>query len=310
MTIRLALDWTPNTNHTGFYVALSQGLYEQAQLSVEIITPDQDNYQTTPARQLAQGQVDLAIAPSESVISYQSNGVPLVAVGALLARDASAIVTLKQSGIERPQQLDGRVYGSYSARYEDEIVRQLIRNDSGQGTFDTNKPDRLSLWQALLDQQVDATWIFLPWEGVEATTQGIDLNIFKLGDYGIPYGYSPVVIANRDWAAQHANELWRFMQATSAGFKWAVEHPEQAAQLLKETANHATLNEPEFLQQSQRMAAEYYLDEDGNWGSMKPVVWAQFIDWLNEHNLLTDADGQTISTLDAKQLFTNEFLID
>ena len=309
MTIRLALDWTPNTNHTGFYVALAQGLYQKAQVSVVITTPDQDDYQTTPAKQLSLGQVDLAVAPSESVISYQTNGVPLVAIAALLARDASAIVTLDQSGIERPQQLDNRVYGSYSARYEDEIVRQLIRNDGGQGDFKTDKPDRLNLWQALLDRQVDATWIFLPWEGVEATVKNVELNVFKLEDYGIPYGYSPVLMANRDWATLHADDLRKFMQATSAGFRWAAEHPDEAAQLLMDTANHPTLNDSHFLQQSQRTIANYYLDEEGHWGLMEPAVWEQFIQWLTERQLLT-VDAESNTPLNVKQLYTNEFLVE
>ncbi|HLL94923.1 MAG TPA: ABC transporter substrate-binding protein, partial [Spirosoma sp.] len=119
--IRLALDWTPNTNHTGFYVALAKGTYKKAGLDVQIISPDIDNYQLTPAKRVALGQADLAITPSESVISFQTKGVPLVAIAAVLARDASAIITLKQSGITRPQQLDGKVYASYGARYEDEI---------------------------------------------------------------------------------------------------------------------------------------------------------------------------------------------
>ena len=93
--IRLALDWTPNTNHTGFYVALARGLYMKAVLAVEIIIPEEDNYQLTPAKRVATGQAELAITPSESIISFQTNGVPLVAVAAVLARDASAIVTLK-----------------------------------------------------------------------------------------------------------------------------------------------------------------------------------------------------------------------
>jgi hypothetical protein len=76
--IRLALDWTPNTNHTGFYVALAKGTYKKAGLDVQIISPDIDNYQLTPAKRVALGQADLAITPSESVISFQTKGVPLV----------------------------------------------------------------------------------------------------------------------------------------------------------------------------------------------------------------------------------------
>lgn len=310
MLIRLALDWTPNTNHTGFYVALSQGLYQQAGLEVQLITPDQDNYQTTPAKRVTQGLADLAIDPSESVISYHINGQPLVAVATLLARDSSTIATLQQSGIERPRQLEGKIYGSYSARYEDEIIRQMMRNDGAQGHLISRKPNRLSLWQALLDGQVDATWIFHPWEGVEALSRGIRLNEFRLADYNIPYGYSPVLTTTPAWATQYGTELRRFLAATSQGFQFAVEQPDQAASLLWQTAHHASLTDIDFLQQSQQVVSSYYLNETGQWGWMDGGIWRQFVNWLLERELLRDQTGALVNQVDTSRLFTNDYLPD
>jgi len=306
--IRLALDWTPNTNHTGFYVAAANGAYERADLDVTFILPDADNYELTPAKRVAQGTADLAITPSESIYSYQSNGVPLVAVAAVLARDASAIVTLKQNGIARPQQLDGKVYASYKARYEDEIIRQLIRNDGGKGHFLSHQPARLDIWNALLTNEADATWIFLPWEGVEAANRGLELTQFILEDYDIPYGYSPVLTAHRDWTARHAEALRRFLAATAEGFTFAARNPDQAAQLLIDTARHQSLNDTDFVEQSQQMASGYYLSADGQWGPMQPGVWLSFTNWLIRHQLLTDATGGVVAQLDSATLFTNEFL--
>ena len=306
--LRLALDWTPNTNHTGFYVALAKGLYKKAGLDVQIILPDADKYELTPAKRVATGQADLAIAPSESVISFQMNGVPLVAIAAVLARDASAIVTLKQGGIDRPRQLDGKVYASYGARYEDDIIRQMIQNDGGRGQFISHQPARLDIWHALLTNEADATWIFLPWEGVEADIKGIDLNQFLLDDYEIPYSYSPVLTAHRDRTNQNDETLRRFMDATSAGFRFAVEDPDEAARLLMETAKHPTLTDRNFVEQSQQMASGYYLDSEGQWGFMHRNVWASFADWLIRNHLLIDNNGKLIQRIDAGTLFTNEFL--
>ncbi|GAB3642313.1 ABC transporter substrate-binding protein [Spirosoma arcticum] len=306
--IRLALDWTPNTIHTGFYVALAKGLYKQTDLDVQIILPDEDNYELTPAKRVASGQADLAITPSESVISFQTNGIPLVAIAAVLARDASAIVTLKQSGIDRPQQLDGKVYASYGARYEDDIIRQIIQNDGGRGQFVSHQPARLNIWNALLTNEADATWIFLPWEGVEADIKGVELNQFLLDDYEIPYGYSPVLTAHRDWTEQNADVLHRFMDATSAGFRFAVEDPDEAARLLMETAKHPTLADRNFVEQSQQMISGYYLDGEGQWGFMHRNVWMSFTNWLIRNHLLVDTDGELVQHIDVGTLFTNEFL--
>ncbi len=306
--IRLALDWTPNTNHTGFYVAAASGAYEEIGVDVEFILPDADNYELTPAKRVAQGNADLAITPSESVYSYQANGVPLVAVAAVLARDASAIVTLKQRGITRPQQLDGKVYASYKARYEDEIIRQLIKNDGGKGQFISHQPARLDIWNALLTNEADATWIFLPWEGVEAEDRGIELNTFVLSDYEIPYGYSPILTAHRDWITQHPEALRRFLIATTGGFLFAAHNPDKAAQYLMETASHPTLSDPGFVEQSQQLASDYYLNDEGQWGVMQPGVWLSFTNWLIRHHLLTDAAGDVVQGLDPTTLYTNAYL--
>ncbi|PRY40877.1 NitT/TauT family transport system substrate-binding protein [Spirosoma oryzae] len=306
--IRLALDWTPNTNHTGFYVALANGNYEKADLQVELISPDADDYKLTPARRVAAGEADLAIAPSESIISFQTNNVPMLAVAAVLARDASAIVTLKQSGLDRPSRLDGKVYASYNARYEDEIIRQLIINDGGRGQFVSHKPARLDIWHALLTNEADATWIFLPWEGVEAEQRDIQLNQFLLEDYEIPYGYSPVLAAHSDWATENADALRRFLSATAEGFAFAVRDPDEAARILFDTAAHPSLTSLDFLEKSQQVASGYYLDAEGQWGVMRRDIWNTFVNWLIRNHLLNHPDGDLIQQYDVSRLYTNDYL--
>lgn len=307
--IRLALDWTPNTLHTGFYVALANGSYKQAHLNVQISTPEADKYQTTPAKQLADGTVDLAIMPSESVISYHANDPrsPFVAIAALLARDASAIVTLKQNGLDRPQQLDGRVYASYNARFEDEIVKQMIRNDGGRGQFVSHKPERFGIWHTLLTNEADATWIFLPWEGIEADLRDVELNKFLLEEYEIPYGYSPLLVANRDWLTTHSDVMQEFMAATTAGYQFAVTQPDEAARMLIEVAEHPALANREFVEMSQQSASGYYL-MDGEWGVMRREVWNGFVNWLIRHDLIVDREGEKIQHIDIDRLFTNQFV--
>ncbi|HKL16152.1 MAG TPA: ABC transporter substrate-binding protein, partial [Balneolaceae bacterium] len=188
--LRLALDWTPNTNHTGFFVAREKGFYKDAGIELDIQSPLDDNYSTTPAKKLELGDTDLAIAPTESLISYRTKAKPFAmrAIAALLQEDASAIATLESSGTSRPKELDEKSYASYGARYEDQIVKQMIQNDGGKGVLECHYPDKLGIWNTLVDATYDATWIFTAWEGVEAEKRGIELTTFRLGDYGIPYG--------------------------------------------------------------------------------------------------------------------------
>lgn len=308
--IRLAIDRTINTNHTGFFVALAKGYYEEAGLDVQIISPDQDDFQVAPAKRVAQGNAELAITPSESIISYRTKGIELMAVAAVLARDISAIVTLKESGIDRPLELDGKVYASYGARFEEDIVRLLIENDGGKGQVVAHKPGWKNIWRSLLTGEVDAAWIWLTWEGVRADVEGIELNQFLLDEYQIPYGYNPVLTGHCDWIRENEDALRRFLNATAAGYQYAVRKPEKAARLLVKMADHSLLAERFFVEQSQQMAGGYYLDADGRWGFMHRNVWTSFANWMIRNKLLTDQNKELIDHLDTTTLFTNKYLTE
>ncbi|MEZ0606997.1 ABC transporter substrate-binding protein [Fibrella sp. WM1] len=299
--LRVALDWTPNTNHTGFYVASELGYYADNGLDVALLTPEQDDYLITPAKKLELGQADVALAPFESVISLNTKANPLrvSAIAALLREDISAIVALSANTIKRPRELDGRIYASYKARYEDAIVKQMIINDGGQGDLTITYPDKLGIWNTLLNGSADATWIFDNWEGVEAENQGVGLTKFRLADYGIPYGYSPVLFTTREQIGTNADTYRRFLSATKRGFLYAAANVPESAALL---ARHVPERDRTAidLAKSQAYTAAYYGDET-NWGQMEAGRVSQFVDWLKKHGLETQQ-------LDVNSLFTNELL--
>ena len=310
--IDLALDWTPNTNHTGFYVAQAEGYYADREVDVAIHSPADDEYDTTPAKRVATGESTVAIAPSESAISYHTHldYDSLTAIAAVCQEDKSAIVTLEDSGVDRPADLDGKRYASYDARFEDHIVRQLVRNDGGEGDIEIATPPKLGIWNTLLDGDADATWVFMPWEGVMAARDGIGLNEFYLDEYDVPYGYTPLLLARPDTIDSEADLLADFLAATAEGYRFAVDNPDEAADILREEATGMDNDDPEFLRESQREIADAYLTDDGEWGVMDHSRWETFVDWLANTEILTTVDGDRIpaSKLNTAALYTNDLL--
>lgn len=310
----LALDWTPNTNHTGFYVARAKGFYAEAGLELHIHYPKQENYGLSPAKQLAQRQVDFAIAPSESVISYHSltaQHPKLKAIATLLQEDSSAIVTLATRGLDRPATLDGKIYASYSARFEDAIVKQMIRNDGGKGEIQTLNPERLGIPATLETGQADATWVFMPWEGIEVKRRGIEFQAFRMADYNVPYGYTPLLLAHPEFLENHAEQVRAFLAATQRGYHYAAAHPEEAAHILCDETQHTSLEDRDFVVESQQcLSADYYLNSNQRWGYMLESRWQDFVDWLLEQDILTHTDGSPLSSKDIKvnDLFSNAYL--
>ena len=138
-----------------------QGFFAEAGLSVSFISPQIDGYKTTPAQRVVAGEALLAVTPKESVVSFatappskKAAHPDLVAVATINQSDTSAIATLKSSGIDRPSKLEGKAYGSYAARYEGRIVREMIKNDGGSGDYKEVVLPMLDLWPALLDGKV------------------------------------------------------------------------------------------------------------------------------------------------------------
>jgi ABC-type nitrate/sulfonate/bicarbonate transport system substrate-binding protein len=298
-SIKIALDWTFNTNHLGFIIAQELGFYKQSDLEVDLITPDQDNYTITPAKKVELGTVDLALCPLESIISYRTktNKFPMIAVAALFKTDLSAIACKKEIA-DRPADLDGKSYASYNARYEDAIVRQMLRNDGGTGDLKIVFPDKLGIWNTIEKGSIDSTWIFLNWEALEAKEKNLKINLFQMKDHNIPYSYSPVIATSEKMLDKNSDQYSKFLKASRKGWKFAQNNITESAKILE---SYAPANTKLDFAESIRITN----DAVGNikeWGIMELSNIETFLKWLQNQQLENDQ-------VKATDLFTNTLLL-
>lgn len=298
--LTLALDWTPNINHIGFFIAQDKGFYKDLGVNLQIINPSEDNYKVTPAKKVELGLADFALCPTESIISYQTKSKPfdMTAIASVLQEDLSAIVVKADSHIQSPKDLDGKIYSSYKARYEDGIVKEMIKNDGGAGELKITYPDKLGIWNALLSGEADSTWIFLNWEGVEAEEFSEQLKYFKMKDYGIPYSYSPVIASSLKNAEENAEAFKLFLKATKKGFLYCKNHEYEAVEIL---SKHVTESDKKI---NLKLALEMSLSSFGNqenWGIIENKTISEFVNWIKTKGL----EAQDIKVSD---IYTNQFL--
>ena len=131
--VRLALDWTPNTNHTGFYVAQAKGWYADAGIELEVLPYGG----TAPEAIVAARQAECGISFQDSMTFAVAAGAPIVSVMAILQHTAQEIAVLDSSPIQRPRDLDGRIYAGFGYPNEVPTLQAVIRADGGTGDFDT-----------------------------------------------------------------------------------------------------------------------------------------------------------------------------
>ncbi len=132
-TVRLALDWTPNTDHTAFYVSIADGAYAAAGVDLQILP----YASTTPEALMTAGQAECGVSFQDALTFAVAAGAPIVSVAAILQKTASAIAVLADSGIATPRDLDGKVYAGFGYPNEIPTLKTVIKADGGTGTFTT-----------------------------------------------------------------------------------------------------------------------------------------------------------------------------
>ena len=192
-TVRLALDWTPNTNHTGFYVAAANGWYGDAGVDFRVLP-----YGTTaPEALVGAGQAECGISFQDALTFAATAGAPIVSVMAILQHTAQEIAVL---GIVRPSPVRetstaGRTRAS-ATRTRSRPCARSSRPTAGKGTFKTVTLDTAA-YDALYAKRADFVIMFTAWEGVEARERGIGIRTFAFDDYGFPDFYQVVLACDR-----------------------------------------------------------------------------------------------------------------
>lgn len=299
--VTVVLDWTPNTNHAGLYLAQAEGLFDDAGLDVTIIEPDENG--GLPL--LAAGRADFAVSTAESLLPARAEGAGVVSVGAILAHNTSSLVIPADREVSSAKDLEGKTYGGFGGDLEKALLDRLVSCDGG----DPSKVNFVEVgnvdYKVGFEQgQYDAVWVFDGWdvirlrelEGMEVTTLPF---YASLGEAScIPDWYTPLLATSSELMADDPELVRAFMEATAEGYELARTDPEGAATALLKAAPEL---DAELVTRSAAFLASRYGDEGQPWGVQDPAVWSGFAEFLQQNGLLAD-------DVDPAAAFTNEFL--
>lgn len=300
--ITVVLDWTPNTNHTGIFVAEAKGYFEEAGLSVEVVQPPEDGAVTL----VASGKAQFGVSFQDSLApAYVGDSpMPVTAVAAVIQHNTSGIVSRAGEGMDTPKGLEGKKYATWDLDVEKATIRDVMAADGGN--FDlvelipSTVTDEVS---ALQSGSVDAIWIFYGWAGIACEVAKLPIDYFEFADIDPVFDYyTPVIIGGDAWLAEHPETAKAFLSALSKGYTYAAEHPKEAADILMEAAPELQANK-ELVYASQEYLASEYIADASRWGEFDAERWAAFFTWLNDNGLLEEPIDPNIG-------FTNAYLPD
>jgi len=288
--VSIALDWTLNTNHIGLIVARDRGLYAEAGLEVEIL-PYSD---TSSAALVAGGAADFGYVTALGFISARAGGADLTALWATMQHETGRLVyNADNPAITRPADLSGKTYAGFGSAWEAALIGTMIRQDGGEPVWDTVTLGT-GAYEALASGEVDFTLEVATWEGVNSALLGRRQSAFTYADYGIPdqqNGY----IATRGEVLEHRPELVAaFMRATQAGYEWAADHPDEAAEMMIAAGDFPN---PDLVHGSMRAIVDggYLRDGDTPVGKIDPERFATMARFLFESGVLKDPAGAVLA---------------
>ena len=298
-SVRLMLDFFPNADHAGIYAAQGTGAFDRAGLDVSIQTPSDPS---APLKLLAAGRVDLAISYEPELLLARDQGQPLVAVGALVQKPLTSVMSIGRRAISSPKELAGKTVGTAGIPYQSAYLKAIL-GDAGVDPSTVKEVNvGFNLVPAMLSGRVDATLgAYWNYEGIQLQQQHKRPKIIRMENAGVPtYDELVIVARQRDLETEGGAKVRRFMRALAQGMKALKADPNTGiAPLLR--ANRDLDRRLQEASVRATMPVFFPADTSKPFGFMNPAEWATYGDWMARNRLLRKPP-------DAARALTNEFL--
>ena len=277
------LDWVPNTNHSGLYLARDRGYFASGGMSVDILPfPESGSVEQL----VGTGKATFGISSSEPVAKARAGGIPIVSIAAILQHNTSGFASLKAAGIARPRDFEGKRYAAFGSPTEKPLIGKLMQADGGDVNkvqfVETGASDFLTLAS---QGRVDFAWVFEGVEKIDGEVRGLQLNYLPLTAYQptIPDYYTPVFITSEETIAKRGDSVRRFLAAVSRGYTEAISDPNAAADAIAKASPETNRD---FLMRSQQFQSKHYRADAPRWGEQRLDVWQRFTQFMTEQKLI------------------------
>ncbi len=274
----LTLDFYPNPDHAGIYMAEKLGYFEEAGLDVSIQTPSDP---AAPIKQVAAGRTDLAISYEPEVLLAHEKGLDVVAVGALVNRPLTSMIWLQESKIGGIAGLRGKTIATAGIPYQDAYLETIL----ARANLSPDDVETVNVGYGLLPAIVGGRAQamlggFRNVEGVDLRQRGKNPVVTPVDRLGVPTYDELVLVANRESLEEDDDAVRLFLAALERGTAAAVKSPGAVTDALVE-ANRDL--DPKLT----RAEVDATLPLLATSARMDPAAWQAFVEWMRENGLIS-----------------------
>jgi putative hydroxymethylpyrimidine transport system substrate-binding protein len=279
--ISVALDWYPNANHAGLFLALERGYYAEEGLAPDFYTPSDP---TTVLQTVGAGRDTFGISYQTDVLLARAAGVPAVSVMALVQIPLLGVMVLAESGISRPRDLVGKTVGYPGIPSQEAFLATMLADDGAKMSDVELVNIGFDLVPGLISGRVDASLgAYWTHETILAEREGYPTEILKVDDWGVPPYYELVIAASEETVEQRADLVERFLRATKRGYEAAIDDPAAAIAALQ--AASPDLDVP-VEEEGIALLIPAWTAGDVPFGTQTAQRWAAYAGWMADNGLI------------------------
>lgn len=227
--VSLQLQWVTQAQFAGYYVALDKGWYREEGIDLTINPGGPD---LVSVDLVAAGTHDFGTSLLADLIVAVQNGKPVVSLAQIQQTNGLLLIAHKASGIEEPADFVGKRVGVWLGGWEAQFNALMAREELTAQDFDLVSQG-FSM-DPFLDGSLDvaSAMIYNEYHVVlESGIQAEDINIIDYADYGLDFP-GDVLFTSRRLAEDNPDLCTRMLRASLRGWEYAVEHPEEAADIV------------------------------------------------------------------------------
>jgi putative hydroxymethylpyrimidine transport system substrate-binding protein len=293
--LQLMLDFFPNADHTPIYAAQAAGHFKDVGLDVQVRSPSDP---AAPLRQAAAGRVDLAVSYTPEVMRARDKGLDVVAVGALVQRPLTSIISLPDAKIRGPKDLRGKEVGTAGIDYQSAFLQAILQRAGVDPAGVKERNVGFDLTPALLTKKVDATLgAYWNYEGVDLRLKKRDPQIIRVDQAGVPPYDELVFVASEKTVREKGDAIRGFLGALARGVRDLRADPKEGLDALL-AANREL--DPKLQSEALKATLPLYAPPPGRpFGWQEPREWNAFGRFMRAAGLIDKSpDGA----------FTNDLL--
>ena len=284
-SVKLALDWYPNANHIGLFIAQEKGYFEEEKLEVEIYTPSDPS---TVLQTVASGSDSFGINYQPDVLIARGEGVPVVSILGMVQHPLNSMMTLKNSPFDTPGSLKGKKVGYPGIPWNGNALSTMLKSDGLSGVEDVELVNvGWELGSSLIAEKVNAIiGAYFTHESIALENQGHPVNVLRMEKWGVPDYYELVMVTIEEYLKSKPKVVEKFVRAVSRGYMDAIKDPAAGMEILKK---HEPEIDVEVDGPGSLLLQALWQDKNEKFGRQTDQKWVEFADWMKNKGVIPES---------------------